>query len=224
MIRLPDPEKYDDPIKYFRDSHKIIANVVARFFSLIDAAGTKGVSFLLEKKDEWSELLEFFVRGGPIHEQDEARALFPVILEKVPHLGFQSPKEPYRFILEEHEVMQQRARALLAIWKGYLVQQSLSADDEKRFFDVSDELVKLYHEHIGMEDKIIYTAANDNLLTPAERIGIMLLIREMHSERTVTPVIGFESTIYDSASEDEDDSAISKNVIDVEEEPDDEDE
>ncbi|HYM20391.1 MAG TPA: hemerythrin domain-containing protein [Candidatus Kapabacteria bacterium] len=222
MIKLPDPQQYDDPIRYFRDSHGVVGAVLDRFSKLVDAARKVGVRTSFETSPEWQELLEFFVRVAPIHEMDEERALFPVVLEKVTHIGFQSPTAPNRFIHEQHTIMQQRSKALLALWEGYLIQQSLSIEDEKRFLDIADELVKLYHEHITMENQIIYTAANDNLLTPPERIAIMLMIRELHSERTVMPVIGFENTIYDPLAEHGDDTAVSKTIIDSDEESDDE--
>ncbi|HET9136022.1 MAG TPA: hypothetical protein VFO76_05240, partial [Candidatus Kapabacteria bacterium] len=91
MIQLPNPEEYDDPIRYFRDSHKIIVGVVDRFEKLILQAKAQGVAASFVASKEWEELLSFFVAVAPMHEMQEERTLFPVILEKVHSVGFQSP-------------------------------------------------------------------------------------------------------------------------------------
>lgn len=222
MIRLPDPQQYDDPIRYFRDCHGVVGSVVDRFEKLLASARENGVAKSFASNPSWEELLQFFVHAAPIHERDEERALFPIVLEKVPHLGFQSKGSPSRFIHDEHEAMQQRSKALLSLWKAYLAQKSLTPEDEAKFLETAQELIALYREHIARENTIIYTTANDNLLSPVERIAIVLLVREQHSEKSVMPVLGFQDNPYEEVSETADTEAISEDQLDssIEEEDD----
>jgi hemerythrin-like domain-containing protein len=217
MIRLPDPEKYEDPIRYFRDSHGVVGSVVDRFEKLLNGARVDGISKSFASTEEWSELLQFFVHAAPIHERDEEKALFPLVIEKVPHLGFQAKGSPTRFIHDQHEAMQERSKALLALWKAALSQKTLTPEDEQNFVRTGTELVALYREHISLENGIIYTTANDNLLSPVERIAIMMLVREQHSEKTVMPVLGFSDSPYEDAQEEDSADAIADDVIDSEE-------
>lgn len=225
MIRLPDPDKYEDPIRYFRDSHGVVGGVVDRFEKLLLGAKENGVSKSFASNPEWVELLQFFVHVAPQHERDEERALFPIVFEKVPHLGFQSKGSPSRFIHDQHEGMQERSKALLELWKAAMAQKTLGEEDEKKFLETGVELAKLYREHIAMENRIIYTTANDSLLTPVERIAVMLLVREQHSEKTVMPVLGFSDSPYEDAGDDSPESdAVSGEPFDVEEDENEEDE
>lgn len=218
MIRLPDPEKYEDPIRYFRDCHGVVGAVVDEFEKLVKSARQIGVAKSFAESDRWKELLDFFVHAAPIHERDEERALFPLVVEKVPHLGFQSKGSPNRFIHDQHEGMQQRSQALLALWKAFLAQKSLTPADEARFLEVGAELVSVYREHIAMENGIIYTVANDNLLSPVERIAVMLLVREQHSEKTVTGVLSFSDSPYESMQGSESTEAVSEDQLEVDDE------
>jgi len=214
MIRLPDPEKYEDPIRYFRDCHGVVGAVVDEFEQLIKSAKEMGVAKSFAATNRWKELLDFFVHAAPIHERDEERALFPLVLEKVPHLGFQSKGSPSRFIHDQHEGMQERSKALLTLWKACMEQHTLSPADETSFLEVGAELVSLYREQIAMDNGIIYTTANDNLLSPVERIAVMLLVREQHSEKTVTTVLGFTDSPYDAAKVMDTAEAVSDTALD----------
>lgn len=219
MIKLPNPFKYEDPIRYFRDSHAIILSVIERFERLVSEARESGVSVSFASTNDWDELLNFLVSTAPSHEMDEEGSLFPVILEKVPSLGFQSSKTPSRFIHEQHEVMQERSKGLLSLWRSFHLQHTLTAEDETRFLEVADALIKLYHEHITQENALIYTAANDNLLSPTERIAIMLMIKDQHSNRSMTQYLDFEpSGITTNTIASEGTDVVSDSEIDVDEE------
>lgn len=206
MIQLPNPNEYEDPIRYFRDSHKIIVGVVDKFEKLLLQAKEQGVAASFAASNEWQDVLNFFVAVAPMHELEEERSLFPIVLEKVHSIGFQTPQTPSRFIHEQHEVMQERSKALLALWRGYMLQKELSPEDETRFVEVGLELIRLYREHVGMENAVIYSAANDELLSPAERIGILLSLQRQHGNQTIMPVLSFTDQPYsqdNSGSEDE---------------------
>src|SRR5689334_18950687 len=103
MPRLPDPNKYADPIRFFRDCHALVVTQINLLEQLAKDAESKGVIKSLRDDKRWAELLDFFVNTAPLHEMDEELALFPVVFEKTPHFGFQSPDSAKRFIEEQHE-------------------------------------------------------------------------------------------------------------------------
>ncbi len=196
MQRLPDPNKYNDPIKFFRDCHALIITLVNLLEQLANDAEAKGVIKSLKDDKRWGELLDFFVNVAPLHEMDEELSLFPVVFAKTPHFGFQSPGSAKQFIEEQHEVMQYKSIALLKFWQTALGKDELSSDESTTFIHTAKELVELYREHIRKENEIIYTAANDDLLSPQERQDIIEKVRENRSEVVQTPYLDFEEPMY----------------------------
>jgi hemerythrin-like domain-containing protein len=195
MPRLPDPNKYSDPIRYFRDSHALIVTVINQLEELIKSAELKGIKKSITEDKTWREILEFLVDVAPIHEQDEELALFPVIFEKVPHVGFQMQNSPIRFIHEQHDMMQMRSVELLKIWRQTLAKNELTDEEANRFILGAKELAEIYREHIRRENEIIYTTANDELLSPQEREAVMGMIREHHSKEVITPYFDYEAPV-----------------------------
>lgn len=196
MPRLPDPDKYLDPIKFFRDCHALIVTQINLLEQLALDAESKGVIKSLKDDKRWADLLDFFVNIAPLHEMDEELALFPVVFEKTPHFGFQSPESANRFIEEQHQIMQFKSIGLLRFWKESLAKNELTSDESTTFIRNAKELVELYREHIRKENEIIYTVANDDLLSPQERQDIIELVRENRSEIVQTPYIAFEEPTY----------------------------
>ncbi|MEI8133739.1 MAG: hemerythrin domain-containing protein [bacterium] len=200
MIRLPDPNTYEDPIRYFRDSHALIILQINRLEKLVTQAETGDPIQSIQTDSGWVELLEFLVKVAPIHEKDEELALFPLVFKKLPHVGFQESGTPIRFIHEQHEIMQAHSIELLGFWKKMLEQGSMTQDEVSRFILGAKELVAIYREHIRRENEIIYVTANDELLTPFERAAIMKEIREHHSKQIITSVFDFEAPVFSDTS------------------------
>jgi hemerythrin-like domain-containing protein len=196
MPALPDPNKYNDPIKFFRDCHALIITQVNLLEQLAIDAESKGVIKSLKDDKRWADLLDFFVNTAPLHEMDEEIALFPVVVEKIPHLGFQSPDSAKRFIEDQHEMLQYKSTALLRFWKESLAKNELTSDESTTFIHNAKELIALYREHIRKENEIIYTLAHDELLSPQERQDIIEKIRENRSEVVQTAYLDFEEPTY----------------------------
>ncbi|MFI5263288.1 MAG: hemerythrin domain-containing protein [Candidatus Kapaibacterium sp.] len=196
MPKLPDPDKYNDPIKFFRDCHALIITQVNLLEQLVLDAESKGVIWSLKKDSRWADLLDFFVNTAPLHEMDEEVALFPVVVEKIPHFGFQSPDSAKRFIEDQHEMLQYKSGALLRFWKESLGKNELSSDESTTFVRNAKELISLYREHVRKENEIIYTLANDELLSPQERQDVIEKIRENRSEVVQTAYLDFEEPTY----------------------------
>jgi len=229
LTHLPDPNKYSDPIRYFRDSHALIITLINQLDDLIKSAEQKGIKKSIIEDKAWREILEFLVNVAPIHEQDEEMALFPLVFKKVPHVGFQMANSPIRFIHEQHEVMQMHSIELLQIWKQTLIKNELTDEEANRFILGAKQLAAIYREHVRTENEIIYTTANDELLSPQERESIMNTIREHHGAEVITPYFDYEAPVISNPAYspkvvvgDDENDAISGEELEVEEEGDEE--
>jgi len=173
---LPDPEVFEDPVQYLRAVHLVVLERLRSFEAMLGEAAKSGVAKSFAESPEWSSFLLFFSTYLPVHERDEEEHLFPWVLEKLPHTGFQPKESPNRFLVEGHQVLQERAKELLHIWKEFTLgvdgKAFASAEEETHFLQASYDLIALLREHIATEDKLVYSKAND-LLTPQERQLVM---------------------------------------------------
>jgi hemerythrin-like domain-containing protein len=224
MPQLPDPNKYNDPIKYFRDSHALITTQVNLLEKLTHSAELKGVIKSITEDKEWAEILDFFVNTATRHEIDEELALFPYMLDKIPHVGFQQSSTPIRFIHEQHESMLLRATELLRIWKQTLAQKEITNDEATQFIIGARELVTNFREHMRRENELIYTTANDELLSPSDRQKILEIIRENNSKEVMSDYLAYDQPTYSLTgyspiivNKNEDGDAVSTESLDIEE-------
>jgi hemerythrin-like domain-containing protein len=192
MTSLPDPNKFEDPIAYFRASHAVVLGCLNRLSALADQAAKEGTLLNPNTNTEWADLLHFFSAIIPTHEKDEEKAIFPMVMQKVPHTGFQPEHSSLRFVLEGHEVLTTKAEWLVKSWKSFA-----EIPSEKQpallnaFVESVAELVTLYHEHIKTEEELVYSKANE-LLTPDERQVAMAIIRNNHAPVLATGVPTFD--------------------------------
>ena len=155
---------------------------------------------------------------------DEEIALFPLVFERTPHFGFQSPGSASRFMSEQHEAMQYKSIALLKFWQASLGKDELTSEESTTFIRTVKELVELYHEHVRKENEIIYTTANDDLLSPQDRQDMIEKIRGNRSEIVQTAYLGFEEPTYTLKGytpvivTGENEDAVSEEMIETEEE------
>ncbi len=196
-IHLPDPTKYDDPIRYFRDSHKVISTEIGRLETMISEAERIGVNeYFRTRGDIAKEMVYFLTHIAPRHEMDEEKNLFPVLRDKIDPIGFQLPNTTPAFLIKEHEQLNYRARIINKAWEDFMKSGSVSVESEHLAIATAKELVSLYKTHMAEENKLIYTIANDELLSPSERIEIMKGIQEGHSPQIVTPMLQFDVPAY----------------------------
>ena len=197
QLQLPDPSKYNDPIRYFRDSHKVIGIAIAEMDALIAEAEKSGMTkYFQDHPDEAKEMIQFFTHVAPMHEMDEEKNLFPVLREKLGPIGFQIPNTTPAFLIKEHEEMNHRARIVAKAWHEFEKSGETSLESETLALNSAKELVHLYKGHVAEEDELIYKVANDNLLTPEERISIMNGVIESHSEQIIMPTLDFDTPMY----------------------------
>lgn len=196
-LQLPDPNNYTDPIRYFRDSHKVIAIAVAEMDALIAEAEKTGMTkYFTDHPDDAKDMIQFFTHVAPLHEMDEEKNLFPVLRDKIDPIGFQIPNTTPAFLVKEHEEINHRARLVAKAWHEFEKSGETNLESEALALTSAKELVHLYKDHLAEEDELIYKVANDSLLTPEERTSIMNGVREGHSEQITMPTFEFDTPMY----------------------------
>jgi hemerythrin-like domain-containing protein len=198
---IPDPATYQDGVAYFRDMHKLILHNCAELDLLLNDAEREGVFQSFAAKKEWDELLAFFVRVAPLHERDEEEFLFPALVAKIPRVGFQQPDAPIRFLIEGHEVLQQKTEVVVKDWFAFrntprdpatlAESHAKHAAEDAAFIANGRELVRLYRDHIAKEEERVYSIA-DKVLSFRERQQLIQNLREAYDNEAVTPPMLFD--------------------------------
>jgi hemerythrin-like domain-containing protein len=186
--RLPDPNKYDDPVQFLRAAHAVIIKELDLLKRLLADVQSQGLAESFRKKSEWLEIFHFFSNSVGQHEEDEEEALFPYLRERVPNLGFQLPDAPIHFLTQGHTVLMDRVEELVKVWRSFQQGEALEAT---HFIATGYELNSLYKDHIAMEEKAVYQPANE-VLSPMERIAIMETIKHNHSKSRFMEAPQFE--------------------------------
>jgi hemerythrin-like domain-containing protein len=194
--QLPDPATYSDPIRYFRDCHGVIAAALDGLEKVILGAERDGVNAYFASHPEVRDVLYFFTNIAQIHERDEERHFFPILRKKVPIVGFQRPNTTPAFLTKEHEELNHKARTIAKVWQEFLLSGKANVDNEEIALRHMKELLAAYREHVADENDLIYKVANDELLTPAERIVIMAAIKDDHDEEITTEIFEFDKPDY----------------------------
>ena len=186
--RLPDPHQFDDPIQYLRAAHAVIIKELDLLKKLLADVETLGLAESFRAKSEWLEIFHFFTNSVGQHEEDEEKALFPYLRERVPNLGFQLPDAPIHFLTQGHDLLRKRVEELVKVWRSFQKGEALEAT---HFIATGYELNSLYKDHISMEEKAVYQPANE-VLSPMERVAIMDAIQNNHSKSRFMEAPQFE--------------------------------
>ncbi|MDP4199285.1 MAG: hemerythrin domain-containing protein [Bacteroidota bacterium] len=208
MILL-DPNNYSDGVAFFRDMHKQVLHSCVELETLLKDAETRGVFKSFATQPEWEELFRFFTVLAPEHERDEERYLFPFVIAKVPHVGFQPPNAPIRFLIEGHTVLEQKLRALVKDWEIFRAKphdpaaleasHAQHAAEDAAFIALGKELAILYREHVRIEEQRVYSVA-DQVLSNSDKLELIEKLRRGHDNEATTPLLEFEHPQFSDPS------------------------
>ena len=192
MITLPSPEKYEDPIRYLRDCHALILQLLLSLENLATNVKPGELVASLSAQHDWQEILEFFEVSGPEHEKDEEEAVFNPLERMLPHMGFQSATTPIRFLIEGHEALITKTSETVETWRAILIGPKENIEpQEQSFLSAIKEMVALYREHIAAEEPKTYVVA-DAKFSPRQKIEAMQTIQFQHKKRLSMPMMGFD--------------------------------
>lgn len=200
-MNLPDPKGYTDGVKFFLDCHKVVLHNCAELSKLLDGAEAHGVFQSFASHPEWESLFHFFTVDIGRHERDETDLLFPVISERVPHMGFQQPDSTIRFLIEGHDVLGRHMNALVHDWEVFRSRTYDAATlgeahvkhtaEDAAFIAAGRELVRLYKEHVALENERVYTVA-EKVLSGEEKLELADRLRDVYGSEAVTGFYNFD--------------------------------
>jgi hemerythrin-like domain-containing protein len=203
---------------------------------LLADAETRGVFQSFAARPEWDEVFNFFQKAAPRHERDEDDFLFPAVAARVPRMGFQQPDSTIRFLLEGHKRLERSMAPLIHDWEAFrnTPRDAASLDaahathsgEDARFVATGRELVRLYREHIAIEETRVYSVA-DKVLSGEEKLELIDRIREAYGNEEVTGIFNFDEPRFSNPAYDiiyAPTEAIAEEMIEPDEEEDDEEE
>jgi len=200
-VNLPDPKDYTDGVKFFRDTHVVVLHNCAELSRMLDDAEAHGVFQSFASHPEWESLFHFFTVDAPRHERDEDEILFPAVAARVPHVGFQQPDSPIRFLIEGHEVLARKTTALVHDWTVFRstphdaaslgAAHATHTKEDTNFIATGRELVRLYREHVQLEEERVYSVA-DKVLSGEEKLALADRLRDVYDNEAITSLINFD--------------------------------
>jgi hemerythrin-like domain-containing protein len=200
-VNLPDPKDYTDGLQFFRDTHNVVLHNCAELSRMLDDAEALGVFQSFASHAEWESLFRFFTVDAPRHERDEEEFLFPAIAARVPHVGFQQPDSPIRFLIEGHQILAQKEEALVRDWAAFRAMPRDAASlgsahaahtaEDANFISRGHELVRLYREHIATEEQRVYAVA-EKVLSGEAKLELADQLRDVYDNEAISSLIRFD--------------------------------
>ncbi len=200
-MNLPDPKDYTNGLQFFIDCHKVVLHECAELSNMLDDAEAHGVFQSFASHPEWESLFHFFTVEAVRHESDETELLFPAIAPRVPHVGFQQPGSTIRFLIEGHEVLARETNALTHDWEVFRTHPPDAASlgeahakhtaEDANFISTGRELVRLYREHVALENERVYAVA-EKVLIGEEKLELADLLRDRYDNEAVTAFYNFD--------------------------------
>ena len=201
IVNLPDPKDYTDGVLFFHDVHKIVLHNCAELNNLLDDANAHGVFQSFASHPEWESLFHFFTVDAVRHERDETDFLFPALQARVPHMGFQQPDSPIRFLIEGHDILSKKMETLVHDWEAFRSKSldetalasahAVHAAEDAAFIANGHELVKLYREHVKLEEERVYSVA-DKVLSGSEKLELADRLRDVYDNEAITSFFNFD--------------------------------
>ena len=144
---------FDDPIGMLKDCHRRIE----RFLGILCqvARQAQGRALNTDERKAVEAALRYFGESGPRHNMDEEDSLFPrlramkavEVLAKVKRLETEHG---------EGGVLHDEVARLYSKW---IAEGGLSADKGMRLLTITEELQRLYREHIHIEEDEVFPVA-----------------------------------------------------------------
>lgn len=208
-MNLPDPKNYQDGVLYFHDTHKLVLHECSELEGLLADAESRGVFQSFGFRPEWEEVLNFFRKAAPHHEREEETLLFPMVAVHVPRVGFQQPNSTFRFLVDGHDALERSMKVLEHDWEVFCnkprtaneldAAHDMHSEEDARFVSTGRELVALYREHIALEETRVYAIA-EKLLSGAEKLQLMDLIRASNGDDAITTILNYEEPQFSDST------------------------
>jgi hemerythrin-like domain-containing protein len=144
---------FDDPIGMLTDCHRRIERFLHILRVVVERAD--GRSLTAEETEAIEAALQYFRAGGQRHNADEEESLFPRLRaecagdELAEIVGLES----------DHQQANGLHAAVEDLYRNWIAAGRLTAEDEQRLRSITDQLQRLYREHIRIEEQAVFPHA-----------------------------------------------------------------
>jgi len=157
LIGAKPDSGFDDPIGMLVDCHRRIEHFLHILCMVAGRAHRRGLTD--EEKEAVEAALHYFHVGGQRHNADEEESLFPRLraARAVSELGDLSGLE------SDHQRASQLHAEVEDLYRRWVAMGRLQPEDEQRILAATDQLKRLYQEHIRIEEQVVFPRAAEAL-------------------------------------------------------------
>ena len=167
---------FDDPLGMLADCHRRIE----RFLGILCLVAQKaqGCALSGDERDAVEAALGYFREAGPRHNRDEEDSVFPRLRGR----GADEVLDRVRHLEAEHGEAGALHDEMALLYRRWAAEGGLSAADALRLKTIAACLLKVYGEHIRIEEEVVFPCAA-RLMVPPElaAIGAEFKARREHA-------------------------------------------
>jgi hemerythrin-like domain-containing protein len=144
---------FDDPIGMLKDCHRRIERFLGVLFQVCRRAQGRPLSD--EERQAVESALHYFAQSGPRHNEDEEQSVFPRLRAS----SVAAATEEVQRLEEEHHEATAHHVEVEQIYDKWIADGRLPAEIESRLLLRTEQLQRLYGEHIRIEEKVVFPQA-----------------------------------------------------------------
>ena len=144
---------FDDPIGMLKDCHRRIESFLGILFQVCRLA--QGRTLSDEERQAIEAALRYFAQSGPRHNEDEEQSVFPRLRASSVAAGTESVQR----LEEEHHEASAYHDEVTLFYSQWIAEGSLSPENEKSLLVRTEQLQRLYAEHIRIEEEVVFPRA-----------------------------------------------------------------
>jgi len=144
---------FEDPIGMLTDCHRRIEHFLN--ILCVVAPRTQGRSLSDEETTAVQAALQYFRSGGERHTADEEESLFPRLRNGLGDSAF----EELGRLEDDHQAAGGLHRTVETLYHKWIADRALTEDENRQLTASTEQLKRLYYEHIKVEEQTVFPRA-----------------------------------------------------------------
>jgi hemerythrin-like domain-containing protein len=144
---------FDDPIGMLIDCHRRIEHFLHILCLVAGRAHGRGLTN--EEKEAVEAALNYFRVGGQRHNADEEESLFPRL--RATRMG--ASASDLGGLESDHKLANTLHATVEELYRAWIAAGRMSPGDGERILAATDQLKRLYEEHIRIEEGVVFPRA-----------------------------------------------------------------